>query len=206
MFPNNRVLVALRLPTRVGDLLAVGRVIVKSMSNNPAFSNPTPALSTVNDAIAALATAELAVSTRARGAVETRNGERATLVTLLHGLKGYVQHVADSGDRAEAEAVITGASMGVSKSRARVPRRFDVRPGKLSGEVDILGKVAGPRAAYEWQASSDGGKTWQLLRVTMQAKTTMSGLTPGSIWCFRFRAVTKAGEGDWSNVVSVVVR
>ena len=62
------------------------------------------------------------------------------------------------------------------------------------------------RAAYDWEWSSDGGKTWQQAPGTLQAKTTITGL-PVSVTClFRFRSVTKAGESDWSNAITLVVK
>jgi hypothetical protein len=42
--------------------------------------------------------------------------------------------------------------------------------------------------------------------VTLQAKTTVAGLTPGATVQFRYRPVTKAGEGDWSQTVVLLVK
>jgi len=41
---------------------------------------------------------------------------------------------------------------------------------------------------------------------TLQAKTTLSGLTPGATVMFRSRGVTLTGEGDWSQPTSIVVK
>jgi hypothetical protein len=41
--------------------------------------------------------------------------------------------------------------------------------------------------------------------VTLQAKTTIESLTPGTTYSFRYRPVTKAGEGDWSGVTTLVM-
>ena len=65
---------------------------------------------------------------------------------------------------------------------------------------------AGRRASYEWQWSGDGGKTWTNVPATLQAKTTVLGLPSGTVLQFRVRAVTRTGEGDWSQVVSVLVK
>jgi hypothetical protein len=65
---------------------------------------------------------------------------------------------------------------------------------------------AGHRASYEWDYSTDGGKTWVLAPSTLQAKTTIAGLTPGATVLFRYRAVTKAGEADWSQPVSLLIQ
>ena len=50
---------------------------------------------------------------------------------------------------------------------------------------------AGHRASYEWEYSTDGGKTWVTTPVTLQAKTTILGLTAGTTVQFRHRPVTK---------------
>jgi hypothetical protein len=40
---------------------------------------------------------------------------------------------------------------------------------------------------------------------TLQAKTKIAGLVPGANVQFKFRAVTKTGEGDWSQPASLIV-
>jgi hypothetical protein len=48
-------------------------------------------------------------------------------------------------------------------------------------------------------------KTWVTVPSTLQAKTTVAGLTPGATVTFRYRAVVKTGEGDWSQPTSLMV-
>jgi hypothetical protein len=40
---------------------------------------------------------------------------------------------------------------------------------------------------------------------TLQAKTSLTGLTPATTVQFRYRAVVKAGEGDWSQPIAMLV-
>jgi hypothetical protein len=61
-------------------------------------------------------------------------------------------------------------------------------------------------ATVTQQYSADGGKTWISVPSTLQAKTTVSGMTPGATALFRYRAVTKTGEGDWSQPTALLVR
>jgi hypothetical protein len=42
--------------------------------------------------------------------------------------------------------------------------------------------------------------------MTLQAKTILRSLPSASTCYFRYRPVTKAGEGDWSEPVSLVVK
>jgi hypothetical protein len=47
--------------------------------------------------------------------------------------------------------------------------------------------------------------TMRPAQTTLQVKTTVAGLVPGSTVQFKCRAVTKTGEGDWSQPVSLMV-
>ena len=87
----------------------------------------------------------------------------------------------------------------------RGARAFAAKPGAVSGSAKVVAVSAGRRASYEWQHSLDGGKTWVTAPVTLQAKTTIAGFAPGATVLFKSRAVTKTGEGDWSQPVSLVI-
>jgi hypothetical protein len=41
---------------------------------------------------------------------------------------------------------------------------------------------------------------------TLETQTIVSGLTPGATVTFRYRPVTKTGEKDWSQPVSIIVQ
>jgi hypothetical protein len=96
--------------------------------------------------------------------------------------------------------------MGVRKASVRAPRVFDVTQGTASGSVKVVAPVAAHRASYDWQWSTDGGKTWQLAPSTLQAKTSLSGFAAGSTLSLRYRVTTKAGEGEWSQPIAFLVR
>jgi len=207
MVPNSphRIVASLKLPLNVSALVTVARNIVEGMTGNPAFPNPAPTLAQVSASITALGTAETATLTRVKGSVATRNTARATLRTQLEQLKSYVQTVADA-DPEHAAALIQGAGMAVRKTPVRPPRVFDATPGPVAGSVKLVAGAAARRAAYEWEFSTDGGKTWVAAPPTLQAKTIVTGLPSGVIVQFRHRAVIKAGAQDWSTVVAVAVK
>ncbi len=200
-----RTLVALLLPRSTPAAITVARAIVQSMTGNASFPTPVPALAAVSSAIAALDAAQAAVLTRTRGTVEARDDRRVELTILLFALKGYVQSVADA-DRENAVALIQSTGMHVAAAAPPRQRGFAAMPGMLSGTVKLEAVAAAKRAAYEWEYSLDGGKTWLVAPVTLGSRTSVSGLPPGASVCFRYRAVTKAGQGDWSQPVSIIVR
>jgi hypothetical protein len=78
-------------------------------------------------------------------------------------------------------------------------------PQERGGTVKIVAPSAGHRSSYDWQSSPDG-KTWTDLGTTLQAKTTLTGQTAGTVLQFRYRAVVKAGAGDWSTPVTITVK
>jgi hypothetical protein len=201
----NRTIVALKLPLKVPDLIKAGEAIVAAMTNNKSFPSPTPPLATVSAALAALDAAETATKTHAPGTVAARNAARLEAVQALHGLKASVQLLADA-DPEQAATLITSAGMGVKQSPARTKTAFEAKPGPTSGSVQLVAKAAARRASYEWQWSADGGKTWTTSPATLQARTTISGIPTATVGQFRYRAVTKAGEGDWSQVVTLLVK
>jgi hypothetical protein len=200
----HKTMAALNLPTSVPALLGVADAIVLAMTGNPAFPDPSPALATVAAAIAALRDAEVATHTRTRGTVAARNEQRAVLVSLLVRLKAYVQGVSD-GDADRAPALIQSAGMDVKRSAAFAKPAFSVRPGRWSGSVRLAVRSAGDRAGYEWAWTDDGGATWQSAPTTLRAHTVIAGLLRGSVCSFRYRAVTKGGEGDWCEPMALLV-
>jgi hypothetical protein len=202
---TNRPTVSLALPRPVPALITYATRIVTQMSGNAAFPSPVPALTEVTAAINSLQNAETAALARTKGAVTTRNEQRAALVALLVHLKAYIQVQADAGGD-NAASIIESAGVAVRKTAVRKPRVFAAKPGTNSGTVELITKQAARRASYEWQYSADGGKTWVSVPATLQAKTTVTGLTPGSTVEFRFKSVVKTGESDWSAPVSLLVK
>ncbi len=198
-------LVILKLPRPAPALITYAHGIVTAMTGNAAFASATPALALITAAAADLSTAETAALSRVKGAVATRNEKRVALETLLKQEAHYVQSVADASAE-NGVSIIESAGMSVRKTAARKPKAFGAVAGPVSGSAKLVTKSAGPRSSYEWQYSTDGGKTWVEAPGTLQAKTTITGLTPGATVLFRYRALTKTGEGDWSQVVTLIIK
>lgn len=201
----HRTLVASKLPVRTSDLIRTGHAIIVAMSNNPHFPNPNPPLATLTASLTALDTAQTATKTRAQGTVAARNAARLQFISDLHAAKAYVQQVADANPE-QAEAIITSAGMAVRKAPARVTPDFAATPGAVSGQAKLRVKSAGARACYDWEWSADGAKTWTTVPSTLQARTVIGGLPVATNVLFRVRAVTKTGEGDWSQPTGLLIK
>jgi hypothetical protein len=200
----HRSLVSLDLPKKVPALISYATSVVTAMTGNTSLPTPAPTLAAVTAAITALQTAQSAAIARTKGAVTARNDKQAALVALLQELKAYIQKTADA-DTDNGSAIIQSAGVSVRKTPVRKPRVFSAVQGAVSGAAKLVTASAGPRASYEWQYSVDG-KTWVAALATLQAKTTVTGLTSGATVQFRYLAVTKTGQGDWSAPVSLLVK
>jgi hypothetical protein len=202
---QNLVFVALKLPLPVPKLIKVTQAIIAAQTSNPHIPTPSPPLATLTAALDALVTAEAATKTRAVGTVAARNVARTNLLALLHAAKASVQQLADASPE-QGEAIITSAGMAVRKTAAHIKPPFAAKQGGVSGTVVLAARAAAVRASYEWEWSGDGGKTWTAVLPTLQAKTQIPGLPVATTVQFRFRALTKAGAGDWSQPTALVVK
>jgi hypothetical protein len=202
---THRSLASLKLPKAVPALITYAQGIVKSLTGNASFATPSPTLASITQAINDLQTAETAVLARTKGAATTRNDKRTALLTLLQELRSYIQVQADANMDTGA-AIIESAGIAVKKTAVRAPRVFAAKPADVSGSVKLVTNSAGHRASYEWEYTTNGGQSWVTMPTTLQAKTSLSGLTSGSTVQFRYRPVTKTGEGNWSQPVSLLVK
>jgi hypothetical protein len=202
----HRATISLDIPTKMADVILYGNNIVQKLTNNPSFPTPTPSLAALTAAVDDLHAAETVALSRARGSATVRNDKLAVLVSLLQQLDGYVQSVADATPENGA-AIIESAGLAVRKIPTPGKRAFAARPGALTGTAIVTAVSAGPRSSYEWQYSTDGGKTWVSAPATTQGKTTIAGLPAGTTVQFRYAPVTpKGGQGNWSPAVSLLVR
>jgi hypothetical protein len=201
--PLHRISAVLKMPRRNSAIAPFATAILNAMTGNTSLPSPTPPLSTVTADLSAFQAAEAAVVTRVKGAAATRNEALATLHADLEHLMAYVQLVADASP-ANAQSTIESAGFSIRKDATHPKSTLKVEAGPASGSVKLIARAIAHRASYEWQFSTDQ-KSWTLAPVTLQAKTDIPGLTSGTVYYFRFRGVTKAGEGAYSQVVFLLV-
>ena len=196
--------VVLKLPRSASGVLFVAKLILSSMKDNPDLPSPTVPLDTLQAHIDALSTAEAFCLTRMKGAREDRDVKLLAVRCDLDSLRVYVLGVAFQHP-ADASAIFEGAGMNVKRLGSRSKGELEVREGRVSGSVDLIAKAAAKTASYEWQYSSDQ-ELWIDLPPTLQARTVIHGLTPATRQFFRYRALLRGGQGDFGQVVSIIVR
>jgi hypothetical protein len=204
MSTPHRPIAVLNSPKHIPDYIKTNRNIVKSLQNNASrFPNLAAPVIRYSQNLDLLDLAETAAKNKTKGAAEQRNVCLKRVNADADFVLAGVQQVADDNPD-EAEAIIQSAGLDVRKSITRSKTDFSVQQGEVSGSVKLVVRASRGRAAYEWQMTPDQ-KAWAMLPTTVIAKTTVSGLTPGQTYSFRYRVVNRAGEGEWSQIVSLLV-
>lgn len=203
---SNGPIAILKLPKTPKALLTFAKAVHSAMAGNPDFPSPTPPLDAFEVHIIALDDAETRAATRANGAAVARDAVKRQVMNDLSHLRDYVQGVAEtSPSPSAAAAVITGAFMSVRRVPQRVMPELAAKNTGVSGQIALAAKPVAPVAAYFWEHSPDQ-VNWTALPQTIKASTTIDGLPWAKVAYFRYRALTRAGNGDYSQVVSLLVQ
>ena len=199
-----KAIAVLKLSRRINNVIAFAQAVATAMNKNPLFPTPTPTMATYEADVAALVAAESVAVTRAKGAAETRNAKLAVVEADLAALRTYVQGVVDTSPPANGVSIIESAGMSVRKVTLHDKAALKVEQQAASGSVKLLAKAARRPAVYSWDYSVDQ-KTWVAMPQTLEAKTSLTGLTAGTTYYFRVQILSKAGEANWSQVVALMV-
>lgn len=169
-------------------LLIFARTILQALTNNSNFTNPYPTLGDLSEAIDALDRA-LTSSNKSKVLI---NEAAAELQSVLLTLKAYVQRES-KGD--EAVAISSGFALAAS-TNSHQPQTFQVKQNSLSGTVDLECPFAGNKAAYVWEVTPDpiNSNAWKQFKISNSTSTSLSGLTAGTKYWFRVKAIVKDKE------------
>jgi hypothetical protein len=189
-------------PKAIGNFIIKCRTILEDVTTNlPTLALPVDISTHIDD----LATAETTAQTRVVGAVGTRDLKYNIVLTDMRLLRSVVQDAADqAGSESAAIAIINSSGFDLRVNGVHVKPEMAVKNGKVSGAVILTQKALRGRTSYDWQRSDDN-IAWTSLTSTVQAKTTVTGETPGNKVYFRGRAITKDGPQDWKTSVWVFV-
>lgn len=185
--------------------LEKGRNIVSRMTADSRFANCIPALADVTIALDELEDAALAAQGAGPAQTSIMYDKEKVVDSMLTKLLNYVEIIAD-GD----ESIILAAGMEVRGKGSRQPFQFTVVNGNREGEAVLQSPVT-PRASYIWQRckdplSIDGENKWEQIAVTTLATLVTIGLVSGVKYWFRVATVTAAGQGLWSDPISLVAQ
>lgn len=194
----------LRAPRTNLALILYARSILMKLEGNDLFLDPTPSLLIFEADIDAFDEAQVVAANRTVGTAIARDGCRNRVMEHLHHLRDYVQRVVETMPPEKVTAAILSAGMNVKKRYRRFKAELSATLGPVPGTVLLVATAAAKTAVYFWEYSVDQ-VNWLIVPETLQANATIEGLSPVTKYYFRFRARTRKGLGNYSQVVGFVV-
>jgi hypothetical protein len=200
--------VALYLPREVLALYARCMAIWTAMKADQVhFPSPYPSPNEIDADLAALFDALQEVEGGGQAAKTALLVAERKVRQTFELLGKYAQSVVRAGPAEDAPATIGGVLMYESNLGNRPAKaELEVRQGVTSGVVSLIALAVASATGYFWESSVDQ-VTWTAGSPTSQASGSIAGLTPGKVYYFRFRALTRdEGLTEYSQVVSFMPR
>lgn len=189
------------------QLVTNAETIVTSMTNNPVYPTPLPALAGITTAINDFSTAIANAANGGKDLTAIKNAKRAALSALLKELASYVT-VACKGDM--ADLLSSGfptqkpnrTPVGVLPAPATPVLVLGARTGELNASTPPI-----PNGyTYNWRLSLASAPTQYIQRLqTTAASLVFTRLTPGQIYAVDVNVVGSAGPSDWSDSAQLMV-
>lgn len=200
--------VSLRFTTlKDSDLVPKGEYILASMTGNANFPTPTPSLGELGTAVGDYESALFAAEAGGKEKTAAKNAARKALEDALRSLALYVQQKS-AGDLTKLlssgfDAVKQPEPAGVLPA----PQGVTLKQGTLSGTLVLRSRPVPNAASYEAQQSTNIAQesAWEDAGAFTAARMTLEGLTPGTQYWSRMRAIGAAGPGAWSEPVPAMV-
>ncbi len=200
---------------RVAPVVGRAEAMLLGMgSDTVTYSAPNPPLPVFKDLITNVTTAQAAVRTRVVGAAATRDVQLGLLVQGMESERFYVQSLADK-DAARAVEIIQNAGLVVAGRSGHGKLMLVLRDGPMPGTVEadanvglLVADAPHPYAAryFNWEVTSDGGRTFVSAPATNHGKTLLTGLTPHTLVGVRVSITILGVTGPWTDVATILVR
>lgn len=192
------------------EKVALGRLLVTSMTGNANFTTPSPTLASITtlvDALENLLDAQAAAAAAAKTATANANAKEDEVDAALTALANWAEgHVMGDADKLTSGG-FTLQSAGAPTTLAQVTG-LEASPGDDGGEVDLVWNPQKAATGYEVQCSTDPNNPalWVHLAVFSKSSATVTGQPTGTRCWYRVRALgTDNKKGAWSNPADKVV-
>jgi hypothetical protein len=185
-------------------LAAFAENVEQKMTNNPNFSN-TGTLITELTARRTTLAGLIQKKSNEKGVAEALAAARRGVIDQLTHVKDFVNGEAEKAPPDQAKAIIESSGLKTKKVPVHVKLPLEIKYGGVAGAVLLVAAAVARSAVYYFEYSSDG-KSWVACPNSWRCKTSVTGLAVGTTYSFRFRAESRKGLGDWSQVVTFTVR
>jgi predicted phage tail protein len=182
---------------------AKARQVRDSLTGNPNFPDPHPALADVTALINAVdnKAGEVDATTQLRKTQTTELGAlEDQLDAVMAQLASYVDSVA-AGDEAKIQSagLDTRSAPSTTTEPPSAPSALDVTVGDRDGELDASWDTVAGAKSYVLELSEDQPNAWKHAGVATRSKFTLSGLDSGKRYWIRVNAINSVGQSGWSD-------
>ena len=169
------------------------------------FPTKTAEATQTHTDVATFRVAIQAAQRRDPGAIAARDLEAAAVRYDVQRLVSLVQGIANKLPHDAAVQLITSKLLSVSQAGKRGPKStLTVKQGPVSGSVKVSILSVGRPATYFVEVSADQ-KEWTSQPPVQRTTLTITGLTPGQTYYFRFHALVKSIPRDCCPAVPFLV-
>lgn len=181
------------------ELVKHAKVVSGNISTVSAFTSLNVFITQLQSSINALDAANTAQKSGDKSTTSAVKEATAELKRILRKLAADVEFIS-----ADNETVALSSGFGVKKQPVKSARSFKAVQGEVSGTVNLELNSFG-RAAYQWEMSEESAGVFNFVSVTLQSKTTITGLTPGTKYWFRVAVITAKAKLEYTDPYMVHV-
>jgi hypothetical protein len=194
------------------DLYTFGSSVYTGLLNNPAFTNPPVDMPTLKSTLDGYDTLLAAALDGSKRVLAQRNHQGEALIKILRQLAHYVE----ANCKDDMTIFMSSGFQAVSKVRTATSTLSQsirkIADGPNSGQLMMFLVAVAGALSYEirWAAAAAAGATppasTSLLVASTLPPTTVSNLTPGTIYQFDVRVLSKTGWSDWAGTATRMAR
>lgn len=191
------------------DKLVLGATHIAAMTGNANYPQATrvPTDAQVQTAQDDLATAQADVDNAEiawRQKIQLRDQKVDTWDTVITARANNCEAVTPNDLAALAS---TGFPLRSSNAPiGALPAPGDLRADATdnAGVIELRCNTVKGASSYEWECKvhDNGSAPWEAIKTSTTSKILVPGLTPGTLYAFRVRAIGSAGPGAWSDEAS----
>lgn len=191
------------------EKIALGQNHITAMANNPTYPTagrvPSDAdIQTVQDNLVAAAAAVDAAETVWKQRIQERQAAEEVWEVKITSRAAYCEALTPGDAVALAS---TGFPLrGTPAPIGALPPPGDLRavPTDNAGVIELRCDTVKGASSYEWECKvhDNVSAPWEAIKTSTTSKILVPGLTPGTLYAFRVRAVGSAGPGAWSDEAS----